>query len=299
MKKASKKTVWAIVFSTAAVLALALVFGFMKGQEVAVLNPKGVIAASQRDLIITGTLLMLLIVVPVFALTFAFAWKYRAANTKATYSPDLDHSRILEFTWWAIPSGIIVVLAVITWRSTYQLHPTVPIKSDKPTLTVQVVALQWKWLFIYPDLGVASLNEVKIPEDTPIKFVITSDAPMNSFWIPQLGGQIYAMAGMTRTLHLMANEQGTYRGVSANISGRGFADMKFKAVAQNQQAFTQWVSSARNSSLNQLDERQYKMIAMPSTVDSPAAYRLADDKLYNKIIAKYMAPGTMGGTHGY
>src|SRR5688572_21939694 len=173
------------------------------GANVAVLEPAGSIAERQRGLIIFASLLSLIVVVPVFALTFYIAWKYRASNKKAKYTPDWDHHTGIEALWWAIPLALITILSVITYKTSHELDPFRPIASDKKPLTVQVVALQWKWLFIYPEQNIASVNFVQFPEDRPVNFQITSDAPMNSFWIPQLGGQMYAMSGMNTKLHLI------------------------------------------------------------------------------------------------
>jgi len=210
-------------------LGIVLLFAtLIRGHTVAVFDSKGLIADKQRRLIITTVLLSLIVVVPVYVMAFAIAIRYRDSNKTAKYTPDWDHSRILEFIWWAVPCAIILVLAIITWNSSHDLDPFKALKSDKKPLTIEVVALQWKWLFIYPEQGIASVNLVGLPVDTPINFEITSDAPMNSFWLPQLGGQVYAMSGMSSELHLMADEPGTYNGVSANISGEGFAGIPMR-----------------------------------------------------------------------
>jgi len=180
-----------------------LVAGYLHGHSIAVLNPQGFIANKERGLIVTITLLMLIVVIPVFALTFAIAWKYREGNTAARYSPEWDHNRWVEAVWWAVPLVLITVISMISWSSSHELDPFRPLRSANPPITIQVVALQWKWLFIYPDQNIATVNFVQFPANTPVDFQITSDAPMNSFWIPQLGGQIYAMAGMSTQLHLM------------------------------------------------------------------------------------------------
>ena len=180
---------------------------------------------------IFAALLSLVVVIPVFAMTIYIVWRYRESNQKAKYSPDWDHNSKVETIWWLIPTLLIVVLSVVTWNSSHSLDPFKPIKSSVKPLRVQVIALQWKWLFIYPEQGVASTNILELPVDRPINFEVTADAPMNSFWIPQLGGQIYAMAGMSTQLHLMASEAGTYAGASANLSGKGFAKMKFDTKA--------------------------------------------------------------------
>lgn len=270
------------------------------GTNVAVLNPKGAIAQEQFNILIFAALLSLVVVIPVFGLTFYIARKYRAGNTKAEYSPDWDHSRLAETIWWAIPIALVTVLAVITWKTAHSLDPFRPIQSDKKPITVQVVALQWKWLFIYPEQDIAVVNQVQFPVGTPVNFEITADAPMNSFWIPQLGGQIYAMAGMQTKLHLIADEAGTYNGSSANISGSGFAGMRFKAKATSQADFDKWVQSAK-ASPDMLTMDVYDELAEQSTDNPVAYYSSRDENLYNTIITKYMTPGmrTTENHHGH
>lgn len=261
------------------------------GASIPVLQPKGTIAMHQRNLIIVATLLMMLVVIPVFVLTFLIAWKYRAGNTKAKHQPDWDSDKRLETAWWGIPLIIIAILSVITWQSSHDLDPYKPIASDRDPIKVQVVALQWKWLFIYPEHGIATVNYLQFPEDVPINFDVTADAPMNSFWIPQLGGQVYAMAGMSTKLHLMASETGEFEGSSANLSGEGFSDMRFKARASSEAEFRRWVYSVQTSE-NVLTDQEYATLVKPSKKHSPAQYRLEDEKLYTTIIDKYMVPSS-------
>ncbi len=276
-------------------IVLAAAFLLLHGNNFAVLDPKGPIAKEQFDLIIFTSLLSLIIVVPVFVLTFYIAWKYRAGNKKAKYNPEWDHSKTAETIWWLVPLALILVLAVITWITTHKLDPYKPIASDKKPITVQVIALQWKWLFIYPEQNIASVNYLEFPEDTPINFEITADAPMNSFWIPQLGGQVYAMAGMQTKLHLQAAEQGEYRGSSANLSGEGFAGMKFTAKATSQEGFDAWLGSVRASS-KMLTTDEYASLAKSSQNNPPTFYSSRDKELYDTVMMKYMMPG-MGGEH--
>lgn len=202
-----------------------------------VMSPSGDIAAQQRDLIVISTILMLLIIVPVVFLTLFFAWRYRRSNTSATYDPEWHHSTALEVVIWSAPLAIIIALGAITWISTHKLDPYRPldrldaeraIPADAKPLTVEVVALDWKWLFFYPELGVATVNELAAPVDVPIHFKITASSVMNSFYIPALAGQIYAMPGMETKLHAVINKQGEYEGFSANYSGDGFSHMRFK-----------------------------------------------------------------------
>lgn len=273
----------------ASVVIVVQLFLFLYSQDMAVLMPKGLIALEEKKLLIITTLLMLTVVVPVLVLTIVIACRFRSTNKKAKYSPEWDKSLILEFVWWGFPCIIVTILSVLTWKSCIALDPFVPLKSDVKPVKIQVVALQWKWLFIYPDHGIASVNLVQFPEKTPLNFEITADAPMNSFWIPQLGGQIYAMPGMDTKLHLIADEKGDYKGSSSNLSGIGFSGMKFIARASSQEEFDKWVETVKTSprSLN-LDT--YESLVTPSENNPVKLYSLTDDGLYHQIIMKYMMP---------
>lgn len=273
-----------------AVLGFVVFLGVYVGtHNMGVFNPKGIIALAEMNLIVKTTLLMLIVVIPVFIMLAVFSWRYRAGNTKAKYTPDWHSNIMLEIIWWTIPIIIIVFIARMTWVSSHELDPFKPIVSNVPPITIQVVALPWKWLFIYPEQKIATVNFVQFPEDTPINFKITGDAPMNSFWIPQLAGQIYAMAGMDTMLHVMADEPGEYMGVSANYSGYGFSGMKFTAKATSQKEFDAWVQTVRQSP-NALNSEEYEKLAKKSRNNSVAYYSSAEDGLYDKIIMKYMMP---------
>lgn len=265
-----------------------LIFFLASQHNIDILNPQGHIASQQRDLMIIATLLMLIVVVPVFILTFFIVWRYREGNQKATYQPQWGHSRTLETIWWAVPFLIIVILAGITWKSSHDLDPYKPLESNKKAIDIEVIALQWKWLFIYPERQVATINYLQIPEKTPINFKITADAPMNSFWVPSLGGQVYAMAGMTTKLHLIANEKGIFNGVSANISGKGHSGMKFKVEATSDQDYTQWISQTKRSSPS-LTMTTYEEIAKPSENQPKQLFNLQQRNLYDKVVMKYMS----------
>ena len=277
------------IYLTLSVVALALLVWFLCGDTMAVLSPKGLIGMKQKHLILISTLLMLIVVIPVFILTIGIAWRYREGNKQAKYNPDWDYSLLAESIWWGLPLIIIIVLSVLVWKSSHELDPFRPIDSDKKPITIQVVAMNWKWLFIYPEQEIAMVNFFQVPEKTPIQFEITSDAPMNSFWIPELGGQIFAMSGMVTKLYLMADEIGEYRGVSANISGKGFAGMTFIAKASSEAEFEQWVESVKDSS-PPLGAQEYKLLAEPSEYNPVATYRLTDGDLFNGIVMKYMMP---------
>ncbi len=284
----NKKWIYACCILLALAL-LALLTIYLCGLDIAVLNPKGMIALKQRELLITATLLMLIIVVPVFILTIVIAWKYRAGNSKAKYSPDWDKDHLYESIWWGFPTAIAIALGIIIWNGSHELDPFKPLDTGVKSMKIQAIALQWKWLFIYPEQNIATLNFVQFPEQVPIEFEITSDAPMNSFWIPQLGGQIYAMSGMRTKIHLIANEIGSFRGSSANISGTGFAGMTFTAKASSQEDFDRWVQSIQESSGPiRLDE--YNQLTKPSAYDPVAFYVLKQEDLFDQVVMKYMVP---------
>lgn len=295
MKKPHKPffTLWRII---SLVLFVIIIAGFgafllLNGKNIAVLNPQGIIADKQKDLMIFATLLGMVVVVPVFIMLFAFAWKYRESNTKARYTPEADGNRLIEWIWWGIPLIIITVLGVVTWNSTHDLDPYKKLVSDKPAITIQVVALQWKWLFLYPEQGVASVNEVRFPEDTPVNFRITADAPMSAFWIPNLGTQTYAMNGMTSQLSLEAHSVGEYRGSNTNISGEGYAEMDFKAISTTQKDFDLWATALAGSD-SHLDWETYQELAQPNKDQPVVYYMLHESKLYDKILGKYMDHST-------
>lgn len=271
---------------------IGLIVFLMQGHTVSVLQPKGEIADKQKNLILFAVGLSLIVVIPVYFLLFHITWKYRSSNKKAKYSPDWDSNRALETIWWGIPIALITVLSVVTWNSSHDLDPFKPLASDKKPLKIQAVALQWQWLFIYPDENIATVNYVQMPKDTPVDFEITADAPMNSFWVPELGGQIYAMSGMATHLNLKASEVGSFDGVSANISGEGFSGMKFITKATPQADYEQWVASVKESG-TVLDQDGYKMLAQP-TIDAPARYFSASEPgLFNSIVMQYHTPKNM------
>ena len=259
----------------------------LSGCNLELMSPMGDIGAQEKSLILIATGLMLLVVVPVIALTLIFAWRYRASNTKATYAPKWSHSTAIEAVVWIIPCIIIAILGTITWRTTHALDPYKPLAHEAKPLTIQAVSMDWKWVFIYPEYGVASVNELALPTNVPVHFEITSDSVMNAFFIPQLGSQIYAMAGMETQLHLIANQPGTYAGLSSNYSGAGFSDMHFTAIATSQQGFQDWINKAKASQLS-LDDQTYHALAQPSEKVPVAYYANVKPGLFNAIIAQYM-----------
>lgn len=267
-------------------LAAAALFALLSGCNLIVFNPKGQIATQERDLIILATGLMLLVVIPVIILTFVFAWRYRATNKNATYMPNWASSYKVEVMVWGLPLIIILILGIVTWKSTHLLDPYRPLDSDVAPINVQVIAVDWKWVFIYPDLGIASVNELAMPVHTPVSFTITSDAAMTSFFIPALGGQIYAMAGMQTKLHLIANEAGNYTGIAANYNGRGFSDMHFATLATPPEQFEQWAQKVRGAPQT-LDRATYDELARPTTGHPVVHYHSVDAGLFNTIVDKY------------
>lgn len=263
---------------------------FFMNTNVAVLNPKGEVAMKQRDILVFSLLLISIVVIPVFVMLGIFAWRYRESNKRAEYRPNWDSNRTLEFIWWGVPFVIILVLAIVTWRTSHELDPYKALASSTKPLNVQVAALQWKWLFIYPEQKLASVNILHVPEDTPINFTITSDAPMNAFWVPSLGTQVYAMSGMSTKLSLNATEPGDYKGSSSNISGERFADMTFTVKAMEASNFEGWVKNAQNNT-KALDQASYESLAKPGTTKSPEYFILKKPDLYDSIVMKYMMPG--------
>jgi cytochrome o ubiquinol oxidase subunit II len=252
------------------------------------LNPKGAIGAQEKDLILIALGLMLLVVIPVMVLTVYFAWRYRETNIKATYAPKWAHSTRIEVVVWSIPCVIVAFLAVLIWRTTHSLDPYRPLESDVAAVNVEVVALNWKWLFIYPDYGIATVNHLAIPAGTPINFRLTSESMMNSFFIPQLGSQIYAMAGMQTRLHLIADEPGTYAGRSSAFSGPGFSDMHFATVAMPREQFDAWIRQARNAPAT-LDKATYRSLEQPSIKVLATTYASVVPGLFDSIVDRFMA----------
>jgi cytochrome o ubiquinol oxidase subunit II len=269
----------------------------LSGCNSVLLNPSGSVAAQQSHLIVQSTFLMLLIVIPVIVLTVVFAWRYRQSNKEASYTPDWDHSTQLELVIWAAPLLIIIALGALTWISSHTLDPFRPLRRldsaraiparVKP-LTIEVVALDWKWLFIYPELGIATVNEVAAPVDVPINFKITASSVMNSFFVPALAGQVYAMPGMQTQLNAVMNRPGEYEGFSANYSGAGFSGMRFEFKGLSPQAFSQWVQSVKGTG-QELNEEGYRKLVQPSESEPVHLYSSVDASLYDAILNQCVA----------
>lgn len=282
-------------------LLLAPVVALLSACDLVVLKPAGDVAAQQGGLLMISTLLMLLIIVPVMALIVFFAWKYRASNKDADYRPDWDHSTSLELVIWAAPLLIIICLGALTWAGTHLLDPYRPIDRIKPghavaenvePLQVNVVALDWKWMFIYPQYGVATVNELAAPVDRPIRFHITSSSVMNSFYIPALAGQIYAMPGMETKLHAVINRPGEYQGFSANYSGDGFSHMRFAFHGLDQAGFDRWIAGVRQSGQT-LDRDRYLELEKPSEKVPVMHFGQVDGVLWDAILNMCVEPGKM------
>ncbi|MGH8445111.1 MAG: ubiquinol oxidase subunit II [Solimonas sp.] len=264
----------------------------LSGCDAVVMKPAGDVAVQQRDLIIASTFLMLLVIVPVMVLTAVFAWRYRQSNKEATYTPEWNHSTQLELIIWSAPLLIIIALGALTWIGTHTLDPYRPIERLQPgraldpavpTLKVEVVALDWKWLFIYPDYGIATVNELAAPVDAPIKFKITASTVMNSFFIPALAGQIYAMPAMETQLHAVINKPGEYEGFSANYSGAGFSDMRFKFHGLSGEDFDRWVQKIKAEG-GALQREDYLQLEKPSTREPVRRYATVAPDLYDAIL---------------
>lgn len=265
----------------------------LAGCNTVLMNPSGDIAHQQGRLIVVSTVLMLIIIIPVVALTILFAWRYRQSNKDAVYSPDWDHSTQLELAIWAAPLLIIIALGAITWISTHTLDPYQPLRridaqraipADTKPLVVEVVALDWKWLFIYPEQGIATVNELAAPVDRPIEFKITASSVMNSFFIPALAGQIYAMPGMQTKLNAVINKPGEFDGFSANYSGAGFSGMRFKFHGLAQGDFDQWVAKVKAGTDGELSRALYQKLEVPSEREPVRHYASVAPDLYDAIL---------------
>jgi cytochrome o ubiquinol oxidase subunit 2 len=251
-------------------------------QQTGVLDPQGPIASAELLLLLNSTAIMLVVVVPVILATFAFAWWYRASNPRASRSLDESFEGRAEFVVWSIPALIVILLGGVIWIGSHQLAPRAPIPADTKPLQVEVVALDWKWLFIYPEQGVAAVNQLVIPAGTPIHFRLTSATVMNSFFVPQLGRKIYTMGGMTTHLNLLADTPGEYPGFSANFSGDGFPEMRFIAKAVSAGDFNAWVTRVRGTG-SALDDAAYAQLAKPSKAVPPRTYRSVEPSMFERI----------------
>jgi cytochrome o ubiquinol oxidase subunit II len=248
-----------------------------------VLDPQGPIGAAERLILFNATAIMLAIIIPVIVLALGFAWWFRAGNTRAQYLPNFEYSGPIELVVWSIPALVITFLGGMAWISSHDLDPPKPIAAQTAPVQIQVVALDWKWLFIYPEQGVAAVNQLVVPIGTPLSFRITSATVMNSFFVPQLGSQIYAMAGMVNRLELLADKPGTYQGLSAQYSGAGFSDMRFDVKALPAAEFQAWVAATKGGG-GTLDPVAYGRLARPSKADKPQTFGTVTPRLFEAAI---------------
>ena len=272
--------------------SLALVVLFIGGcgyKGLSTMDPVGPIGDTERDLLIFTLLAMLFVLIPIVFLTFGIAWRYRAGNTNSTYDPHWSHSWLIEFFVWGGPAVILVILAVVTWVSTHDLDPYKAIKSDAKPVQIQAVATQWKWVFIYPEQGVASVNEFAFPQNVPLDIHLTSNDVMNAFMIQRMGTQIFAMSGMRTQLHLMSRETGNFEGGNYQYTGNGFSKMRFTAKAMTKDNFDQWLNKVRSEG-KPLNLATFDKLAKPSVVKHPIYYSSVTDGLFGDIIGRFHHP---------
>jgi cytochrome o ubiquinol oxidase subunit 2 len=253
-----------------------------------VLDPHGPVGGAERTILFDATVIMLCVVVPVIVGTLIFAWWFRAGNKKAKRRPDWAYAGRIEFVVWAIPALVVLFLGGIAWIGSHDLDPRTPLHESSPPVDIQVVSLDWKWLFIYPGFGVASVNHLVVPVGMPLRFHLTSAGVMNSFFIPQFGSQIYTMAGMATELNLQSDDPGTFGGLSAQFSGDGFSDMRFDVLAVPTQEFEKWIESTRDQG-GSLDAKEYALLAQPSERNPPITFGAVSKGLFDAIVA---SPGT-------
>jgi cytochrome o ubiquinol oxidase subunit 2 len=263
--------------------------------HIVLFDPKGPVGDTERFVITTAFVLMLIVVIPVFVMAFWFPWKYRASNLSAEYRPKWRYSGKIEFVIWLVPAVIVTGLGILTWNTTHRLDPYKTLESSVEPLTIEAVSLDWKWLFIYPDHDIAVVNELVFPANVPLNFKITSDTVMTSFFIPQLGSQIYAMAGMQTKLHLLADEPGTFFGQNQQFSGSGYSEMRFKAIAVTDEQFAAWLKQSRNVA-EKLDLAGYEALIQPTSGYPVTYFSSVQSGLFEHIIGKYHK--SKGKDHG-
>jgi len=289
-KLKQSKPIWFVLF---VLICLSLIVTvLLRGTDVALFNPKGFIAGEQHRLMIFVVAILLDLAIPTLFLFYYTAWKFRETNEKATYDPRTHHDKLLVFGIWIVPFIFMLLLASIMWPATHKLAPQKVVGNGAKPLTIRVIAMRWKWLFIYPDQNIATVNFVQIPTGTPVQFQITADeTPMSSFWIPHLAGQLYAMTGHVNSLNLMADTKGDYAGSSAEINGSGFAGMKFIARASSVTDFDNWVQGVKQSPVL-LDTVEYQKLLVPSEYDKSSFYSEVGYGIYDTMLTKYT------GSHG-
>jgi cytochrome o ubiquinol oxidase subunit 2 len=265
---------------------------FLAGCNRGILDPVGPVAAAEKQILINSTAIMLAIIIPTMVATVAFAWWFRRGNSKATYLPDWEYSGAIEMVVWAIPALTIMLLGGIAWIGSHDLEPSKPLKSNAPPLKVEVVSLDWKWLFIYPDQGIATVNQLVVPAGTPVSFRLTSATVWNSFFVPQMGTMIYTMPRMTTRLNLQADKPGTYNGLSSHFSGDGFPGMQFQVQSLPADQFAMWAQGARGQG-PALDGRGYAELSKPSSYVKPMTYGAVAPGLFDAIVADRAPPPQM------
>ena len=255
-----------------------------------ILQPAGPVAATERLVLLDALTIMLVIVVPTIIVALAFAWWFRESNRRARHLPEWAYSGQLELLVWSIPALVVFFLGGVIWLGSHSLDPARPLRTAGPQLEVQVVSLDWKWLFIYPSQGIASVNELVVPAGVPLHFTLTSASVMNAFFVPQLGSMIYVMHGMVTQLNLQADQAGEFYGESAQFSGDGFSDMHFVLRAVPAAAFTRWVEATRGGG-PRLDRAAYGALAVQSRNPAPSTWRSIDPDLFQAIVTQQLPPG--------
>lgn len=298
MTKSKKQSKLFAILTLLVVTAFGLTLAYLlSGADVALFNPKGMVADEQRWLLVVSTLIMLGFGLPVILTIYFFAWKYRESNPNSAYTPETKNSKSLLLFAWGGPLATVILLAALMLPATQRLEPQKSIEAGKEQLTVQVVSLNWKWLFIYPEQGIAAVNFTQIPVDTPVRFELTADeAPMSSFWIPHLGGMLYTMTGHVNPLNLIGHTVGDYPGKTAEINGKGFAGMKFTARVSTKEDFDAWVEKTKQSPIT-LTTAEYQKLLKPSENNKPAFYKDPSPGLFNAIVSKYSEGHQHDGEH--
>ena len=253
-----------------------------------VLDPHGPVGKAERVILYDSTAIMLAVIIPVIVLTLVFAWWFRARNKRASYRPDWEYSGRIEMIVWSIPALVILFLGGIAWTGSHDLDPRVPLEESKTPLDIEVISLDWRWLFIYPHEGIASLNRLVVPAGVPLRFRLTSTTVMNSFFVPQLGSQIYAMPNMVTRLNLEADQPGTFEGLSAQFSGDGFSDMRFDLVSMGSEAFKDWVSTTKTQG-GVLDTGTVAELVKPAKAEGAQTYGQVSEGLFDSISSGHMA----------
>lgn len=268
-----------------AIFSLIIMLMFSSCSNMSLAQSKGPIGESEYKILIIASVLMLIVILPVFVMAFWFSYKYRASKSDKSYQPDWASSKTIEWLIWSVPILIVVILSYITITKTYELDPYLPLEHPSEELKIEVVSLDWRWLFIYPEQGVASVNELVIPENTALSFRLTSSSVMTSFFIPQLGSQMYAMSGMQTRLHLMANEKGEFTGQNQEFSGKGYKNMHFKVKSVSEESFKKWINQAKNSS-DTLNQNSFNQLSQPDTTRNVFYFSSVQNSLFDFILSK-------------